>query len=125
LCAQVFLLLVKRLASLHCGGDSKNNNNNISPNNTQKQSAISNFLERDKNLDNISKSSAYVSSIDEHDKKKLTRAFEKYQHHINDTITGTEKIMGSNVTSLSGNKGLSGRRTQSQSKCSHILYFMA
>lgn len=97
---QVFLLLVKRLASLQ-------QHNNLKS--LQQTKEIRNCRrERDRNTED-------KKSNEQNDKRNILES-ESDDHYINDKIstsTRTEKIMGSNVSS---GKGLSGRRTQSQSE---------
>lgn len=115
-------MLVKRLASLHCNNNNNQHDNNLKSSvTTPKTSANNNnkntnchYRERDKTSD--------CKSI-EHDKKNklvdATTAAKVFSedHLINDPISKSthieQQIMGSNVSS---GKGLSGRRTQSQSK---------
>lgn len=119
--SQVFLLLVKRLASLHCSSNNLqqniNNNNNLKSLQKQQSKEIRNCrIERDKNSDESKSNGLDEQNNDKRD--KLTSD----DHYINDKIsksTRTEKIMGSNVSS--GKAGLSGRRTQSQSEYIHLF----
>lgn len=99
---QVFLLLVKRLASLQ-------QHNNLKS--LQQTKEIRNCRERDRNSEDKKSN----ESKEQNDKRKILEPTSE-DHYINDKIstsTRTEKIMGSNVSS---GKGLSGRRTQSQSE---------
>jgi hypothetical protein len=118
---------VKRLASIHCSNNGANNSlqpthDNLKSFSSQQKVKITNSnchyqRERERNSDK--------KSIGEHDREKkladvkAAAASGEDQHYINDTITiskstRTEQIMGSNVSSSA--KGLSGRRTQSQSE---------
>jgi hypothetical protein len=101
---QVFLLLVKRLASLQ-------QHNNLKS--LQQTKEIRNCRrERDKNSED---KKSGESKAEQNDKRSILEPTSE-DHYINDKIstsTRTEKIMGSNVSS---GKGLSGRRTQSQSE---------
>jgi hypothetical protein len=129
---QVFLLLVKRLASLHYNTHQDNpksfrlpstpssplpppQSKTIQENNTTKNSCSyqpikdSDDIERDNNLNQ-------TTNYDEVDFKSTSDS--NYKERINETINNSlrsEENMGSNV-STSGGKGLSGRRTQSSSE---------
>ncbi|XP_070508148.1 uncharacterized protein [Chironomus tepperi] len=98
---EVFLLLVKRLASLQ-------QHNNLKS--LQQTKEIRNCRrERDRNSEDKKSN----ESSEQNDKRNILEPASD-DHCINDKIstsTRTEKIMGSNVSS---GKGLSGRRTQSQ-----------
>lgn len=93
-------MLVKRLASLQ-------QHNNLKS--LQQTKEIRNCRrERDRNTED-------KKSNEQNDKRNILESASD-DHYINDKIstsTRTEKIMGSNVSS---GKGLSGRRTQSQSE---------
>lgn len=100
---QVFLLLVKRLASLQ-------QHNNLKS--LQQTKEIRNCR---RERDRISEDKKSNESKEQNDKRNILEPTSD-DHYINDKIstsTRTEKIMGSNVSS---GKGLSGRRTQSQSE---------
>ena len=105
-------MLVKRLASL------QQHNNLKSLQQTKHPKEIRNCRrERDRNSED--KKSNELN--EQNDKRNILEPTSE-DHYINDKIstsTRTEKIMGSNVSS---GKGLSGRRTQSQSE---YEYFMA
>ena len=95
-------MLVKRLASLQ-------QHNNLKS--LQQTKEIRNCRERDRNSEDKKSN----ESKEQNDKRKILEPTSE-DHYINDKIstsTRTEKIMGSNVSS---GKGLSGRRTQSQSE---------
>ena len=120
---QVFLLLVKRLASLHYNHQELPQDNNlkslVSP--PQAETEHSSFqtttncrVERD-NITNL-RSKTLAADYDEVDFKSTFDC--NHTEQINETInksSRTQKNMGSNV-STAGGKGLSGRRTQSSSK---------
>lgn len=126
---QVFLLLVKRLASLHYNQPELPQDNNLKPlvsTSTATTKGNSNFQtinncrsERDSNSNNRSKAADY----DEVDFKSTFDC--NHIERINETInksSRTQKNMGSNV-STAGGKGLSGRRTQSSSEFSFTSSF--
>lgn len=126
---QVFLLLVKRLASLHYNHKELPPDNNSRPSLTSLQAtekgnhqAISNCqVGRENNNNRRSKTADY----DEVDFQRASDC--NYIERINETInksSRSKKNMGSNVsTAGGGGKGLSGRRTQSSSKCLHGFPF--
>lgn len=119
---QVFLLLVKRLASLHYNHPELPQDNNLKalvspPQATTRDSSYRTTTncrsERDYNTKLRSKTLA--ADYDEVDFKST---FDCKTERINETInksSRTQKNMGSNV-STAGGKGLSGRRTQSSGK---------
>lgn len=119
---QVFLLLVKRLASLHYNHQELPQDSNLKPSlpplqGTQRGShqAINNCqVGRENNNNRRSKTVDY----DEVDFQRASDC--NYIERINETInksSRTQKNMGSNVsTAGGGGKGLSGRRTQSSSE---------
>lgn len=110
-------MLVKRLASLHCNNNSNlEHNNNLKSLHKQQTKEIKN-CRRDRNSNRSSES----EELNDNKRNKLVPTSEQF---INDTISEssrTEQIMGSNVSS---GKGLSGRRTQSQSKYMQSKYVL-
>ena len=120
---QVFLLLVKRLASLHYNHTELPQNNKdlkycVSP--TKKKSnseTISSCQKkRDSNTNQRSKAN-FEADYDEVDYQSTSDC--NYKERINETINNssrTQQNMGSNVSTAGGGKGLSGRRTQSSSE---------
>lgn len=136
---QVFLLLVKRLASLHYNHPESPQDSNLKSlvavacETEDKKSIKASSLqtinncrtERDNNTNRRSKT--FNADYDEVDFQSTSDC--NYKDQINETInksSRTEENMGSNV-STAGGKGLSGRRTQSSSKSptssSHVIAF--
>jgi hypothetical protein len=114
---QVFLLLVKRLASLHYNHpelpqDNKDLKSCVSP--AKSESTCQ--RKRENNTNQRSKANC-EADYDEVDYQTTTNC--NYKDRINETINNsshTYKNMGSNVSTAGGGKGLSGRRTQSSSE---------
>lgn len=128
---QVFLLLVKRLASLHYNHPELPQDNNLKslvspPQATTRDSSFQTTTncrtERDNNIN--SRSTSLAADYDEVDFQSTSDC--NHTERINETINNssrTQKNMGSNV-STAGGKGLSGRRTQSSSKfCPFLILF--
>jgi hypothetical protein len=122
---QVFLLLVKRLASLHYNHpelpqDNSNLKSCVSPSkkvSTNFQTISSCQKERENNTNRRSKTNFGADYDDEVDYQSTSNC--NYKERINETInksSHTQKNMGSNVSTAGGGKGLSGRRTQSSSE---------
>lgn len=131
---QVFLLLVKRLASLHYNhtelpqdSDLKSSvslaeGNNKSSTRSCSQAINNCRAKRDSNTNPISKT--FGADYDEVDFQSTSEG--NYIERINETInksSRTQQNMGSNV-STAGGKGLSGRRTQSSSECHATVKFL-
>lgn len=125
---QVFLLLVKRLASLHYNHSELVPQDNhlkslASPLNDGNFQTISNCrAERDGDTNRRSKT--VDADYDEVDFQPTSDC--NYTERINDTINNlsrTQKNMGSNV-STAGGKGLSGRRTQSSSEFPFLCFLL-
>lgn len=120
---QVFLLLVKRLASLHYNHtelpqDNKDLKSCVSPTkkNSNSETISSCQKKRDSNTNQRSKAN-YEADYDEVDYQSTYDC--NYKERINETISNssrTQQNMGSNVSTAGGDKGLSGRRTQSSSE---------
>jgi hypothetical protein len=128
---QVFLLLVKRLASLHYNHPELPQDNNnlkscVSPSkkvSTNFQTISSCQKERASNTNCRSKTNSGADNKDEVDYQSTSNC--NYKERINETInksSRTQKNMGSNVSAAGGGKGLSGRRTQSSSEFCFPLY---
>lgn len=121
---QVFLLLVKRLASLHYNHPQDLPQDNSSSFKSLVKAPISddsfltiNNCQAERGCNTNSRTKSIDADYDEVDFQSTSDC--RYIEQINETIdksSRTHKNMGSNV-STAGGKGLSGRRTQSSSKC--------
>lgn len=126
---QVFLLLVKRLASLHYNHTELPQDSNLNslaspPQLTTKDNSFQTTTncrtERDNNINHRSKTLA--ADYDEVDFQSTSDC--NNTERINETINKSSRIeenMGSNVSNAGG-KGLSGRRTQSSSESPSFSY---